>query len=380
MGGQFLGRRGPKPEPYRRPERPGEWWIRWTEPGPDGKPVRRTRCAGKDKAAAQRLLDGKLADLERRRLGFGRKVTLASFAATDLAPVLRARLRPRSYEAVAARVLTAAAHFGDRPVGGITRQDAEGFLGSLDVAPLTVRNYRAALAVAWKVAIDRKAAHDNPWRGVSVPRAQERAVPFLDESQLRRVYAAMPADLRPLVVLLGETALRLGEGLGLRWEDVAGNLSRVTIRRSKTGKSREVPLTVEAQAVLREMRRGADRTGLVFPGLHRTGHPDILHPTQRAHWRKAVTRCGHGSLRVNDLRHARASLLVRAGVPVPTVSRWLGHSTPALVLTRYGMHAPANELDLALERLATARAAPRPKRRRSAGTASGAGSRRGRRR
>lgn len=370
-----MGRRGPQAEPFRRPDRPGEWWIRWSEAGPDGKPRRRKQAAGKDRDAAKRLLRSIVEDVERRRLGVGRAVTLSSFAARDLAPVLKARLRPRSYAVVAQRVLAAAAHFKDRSVASIGRKDAEEYLATLKLAPLTIRNYRAALSVAWKLALERGAAHENPWSGLPVPRASERPVPYLSEADLGRIYAAVPIDLRPLVVLLGETGLRLGEALGLRWEDVPADLSRVTVRHSKTGRTRTVPLTETARAVLRAQRSGADPADLVLPGI---GEDGILPTAPRLAWKAAVKHCGHASLRVHDLRHARASLLVRAGVPVPTVSRWLGHSTPALVLARYGTHAPENELDQALARLESSRRTGRARRARSGDSASRSGARRGR--
>lgn len=60
-----------------------------------------------------------------------------------------------------------------------------------------------------------------------------------------------PGPMPDLVLVLYETGLRLGEALGLTWADVAEG--SVTVRRSKNGGTRLVPLTPAAQkAVLRQ--------------------------------------------------------------------------------------------------------------------------------
>lgn len=333
-------------EPYLRSDRPG-WWIRWRELGPDGKSRRRKMYAGKDLETARALLARKQANEFARRIGASRSVTLAEFAAAELFPVVRARLRPKSFEAFSGRVVLAGEYFGATPIDAIGRVEATAYLSQLDVAPMTVRNYRTALNVTWKLAIERLAARENPWRDIQLPRAQDRPVPYLSEADLQRIYEAQPPHLAALVRFLGETGARLGEALALRWEDVATDGKRFTIRASKTGRTRVVPLTEEAR---RAIGKRADAGARVFANFH-----GAMPRAWRDHWRAAVTKVGHPTLRLHDLRHACASLLVRAGTPIPSVSRWLGHSTPALVLTRYGHHAPANELDDALARRERAR-------------------------
>jgi integrase len=40
-------------------------------------------------------------------------------------------------------------------------------------------------------------------------------------------------------------------------------------------------------------------------------------------------------MRLHDLRHIHATLLLKAGVPVPVVAAWLGHADPAITLRVY---------------------------------------------
>ena len=40
-------------------------------------------------------------------------------------------------------------------------------------------------------------------------------------------------------------------------------------------------------------------------------------------------------VRFHDLRHTAATLAIKQGIPVPTVSKMLGHSDPAMTLRQY---------------------------------------------
>ena len=71
-------------------------------------------------------------------------------------------------------------------------------------------------------------------------------------------------------------------------------------------------------------------------------------------FKAAAAKIGYPNLRPHDLRHQAAVNLVRAGVPLPDVARWLGHSPNSLMVTmRYAQHAPGNAAETALALLET---------------------------
>ncbi len=59
-------------------------------------------------------------------------------------------------------------------------------------------------------------------------------------------------------------------------------------------------------------------------------------------------------IRLHDLRHTHATLMIAAGVPVKVVSERLGHSTPAFTMTVYQHVLPAMQRE-AVQNLANAK-------------------------
>ena len=53
------------------------------------------------------------------------------------------------------------------------------------------------------------------------------------------------------------------------------------------------------------------------------------------------------TIRLHDLRHTHATILLKAGVPVKVVSERLGHSSPAFTMTVYQHVLPGMQADAA---------------------------------
>lgn len=169
--------------------------------------------------------------------------------------------------------------------------------------------------------------------------------------QLRTFLAATRDDrLGPLWLLAATTGMRRGELCGLRWEDVDLGAGLLTVRhtrvmvhgiaRDSTPKTaagvREVALDAGTVAALREQRarQKADRLAAP-PGMwdgqghvfsDELGRPLIPEYVTKAFVR-AVRRAGLPKIRLHDLRHSYATLLLDEGVPLKVVADRLGHST-----------------------------------------------------
>lgn len=210
-----------------------------------------------------------------------------------------------------------------------------------ELSPKTVNNHLTVLRKLLSVALE--------WGLIDlVPPVKWLKVPpqkfdFLSFEEAERLVNAADREWRTAILVGLRTGLRLGEIMGLRWEDmdlVTGRLvvnrtvSRGRVGSPKNGRTREVPLGLDVFRSLKEHRHL--KGDVVFPGpggrlLHRN---ETKHPL----WR-ACRRAGLRSIGWHVLRHSFASHLVMRGAPIRGVQELLGHSTIEMTM-RYAHLSP----------------------------------------
>ena len=202
-------------------------------------------------------------------------------------------------------------------------------------------------------AIERGHLDTNPARAVE--RNPRRVLTrFLSREEIARLHRVLDRQIRQsrceqadIVRLLLLTGCRRSEILRLRWSEV--DRDRLVLADGKTG-PRIVPLNTQARRILERRPRGA--SPFVFPSPRNPARP---RSRNLAFWYRARREAGIEDVRLHDLRHTHASQAVLNGVPVPVVSRLLGHSDVRTTL-RYA-HLGDREIEDAAERVGQAIAA-----------------------
>ena len=187
----------------------------------------------------------------------------------------------------------------------------------------------------------------DPARGVRRNR-RPALTRFLSREEVACLHSVLDAQTRPgsreqadIVRLLLLTGCRRGEITGLRWSEVHDDM--LALADSKTG-PRTVPLGSGARAILdRQPRNGSP---FVFPSPRDSARPRGPH---LPFWYRVRREAGIEDVRLHDLRHTMASHAVMNGVPVPVVSRLLGHSDVRMTL-RYA-HLADRDIEAAAERV-----------------------------
>ncbi len=190
----------------------------------------------------------------------------------------------------------------------------------------------------------------NPARGIR-RNPRPRRTRFLTRAEIERLHQALDAhggrgsgaQQADIIRLLLLTGCRKGELVNLRWPEVRDD--RLVLADSKTG-PRAVYLSAEARAILARQPRAGK---YVFPS--RTD-PHASRSAELSLWRKVRRSAGIADVRLHDLRHTFASHAVMAGVPLPVVSRLLGHAQLRMTL-RYA-HVSDRETEAAAERIGSA--------------------------
>jgi integrase len=221
------------------------------------------------------------------------------------------------------------------PVAGVAPHFLREFCNSMLEEGLTgdtVRLEMALLRNLFNRAIDEWGwtTISNPLKGFKLPRRNPARDRRLTAAEEVRLAAALQEGchewLGPYIALAIETAMRRGELLlGTTWNEVNFDERYITLRDTKNGSGRRVPLTRRAVEILRALPRqeGEPR---VFPIT-----PNAL----KCAWTRVCKRAGIEGLRVHDLRHESLSRHAkRLGGNAFLLKKVSGHKTLQM-LDRY---------------------------------------------
>jgi integrase len=201
------------------------------------------------------------------------------------------------------------------------------------ITPATVNRYHASLSIALSKAVNEWGwLEDNPLRKVGKLREPKGRDRFLSDDERDALLKACKSSsnryLYTIVVLAISTAARRGELLGLRWRDIDLKQGIMSLRVTKNGDPRSVPLrnlALELIGQLGKVRR--IDSDLVFPS-----DKDPQKPIEfRDPWNRAVKQAGLRNFRFHDLRHTAASYLAMSGASAVELAAVLGHRTLQMV-------------------------------------------------
>jgi integrase len=240
----------------------------------------------------------------------------------------------------------------------------------------TVQYIHTTLHKALKDAVSDGLIPRNLAEGIRPPRPMKKEITPLSPKQARAFFAAAHEDrFEGLYVLAVHCGLREGELLGLKWDDVDLETGMLRVRRTlsqprsgyvfeppKNGKGRSIKLTQAATEALKgHLERQLEEIdgsgdyyqdqGLIFPS--RKGTPmNATNLTTRS-FKPLLKRAGLPNIRLHDLRHTCATLMLCEGVHIKLVQELLGHATISITLDTYSHLLPGmgDETAWAMDRI-----------------------------
>ena len=167
---------------------------------------------------------------------------------------------------------------------------------------------------------------------------------------------------RPFFCTLYFTGCRRGECLALMWKDIDLNARTIRISKSATNKTKGAPYkitdpkndsshrTIPIPSYLCDELSEYKRT---LPDEHQAptafafGGSRPLPTTSIGNaFSKAISKSGVKPIRVHDLRHSCASLMISRGVSIVAVSKHLGHATVKQTLETYTHLLPDDQAQM----------------------------------
>ena len=218
-------------------------------------------------------------------------------------------------------------------------------------APRTVRYAHTTLSKALTQAVDWDLVPKNVASRAKLPKQKRKKRETLSAENVGAFFSAASEDrFGALYVLAVTSGLRPGELLALKWEDVDLEAAALSVRRSvsedeggpvireetKTSAGRRLELLPVAVEALKKHRlrqneerlryRGLWRDlGLVFPST--IGTIMCRNNLHRRSYKPLLKKSGLPDIRLYDLRHTFATLMVENREQLKLVSEMLGHAS-----------------------------------------------------
>ncbi len=305
-------------------ERHGNGWRgRWWE---DGR--RRSTRVVERKGEARRLLQLELLRLEhpeqyRPLVSFG-ELCDRFFAVYQAAPGTVAKNRTL--------LGLALAEWRDVPAGDLSGEVISRWLAQRGRKASYRHGLMMVLRQVYSFGQRNRLVDHNPALDVRVPkpRRSDALRPFESWSEVERLAAEL-GRWGPMVIFAVDSGARPGEVTALEHKHIDGN--RVYLPGTKTERSRRVVhLTDRGVEALRSFPR-AIATPLVF---HNHGQPLVWHHWRKSYWHAALDLAGLDRRSPYQLRHTFAYWSLRAGVPISTLAREMGHASVNLTFATYG--------------------------------------------
>jgi integrase len=197
----------------------------------------------------------------------------------------------------------------------------------------------------------------NPMDRIEPPRYRASRPNLPNTDQIRKFLSSIVGHRwEPWITVAVHSGIRFGEQAALRWTDIDFDSSTIQVERSGQHISGEwvesIPKTSAGNRIIRLPQPAIDalrrqeqfvthwrqkanhlqNMDLVFPG--RLGQPLAQNTVGKA-IKRLLVQNGLPPLSPHKLRHVGASVLLSQGIPLPVVSRRLGHANTNITATIY---------------------------------------------
>jgi len=206
--------------------------------------------------------------------------------------------------------------------------------------PASVNRDLACLSKILSMAFDNELIDSNPMRRVRLLKespSRERFITADEEKKLFKQLTGRRDHIRSVVTIALNTGMRRGEILGLQWEHVNFLARTIFIAKSKTGRTRTIPMNDIVFKELTALKQDAGPKEFVFSNSRTGVNIDSI----KTGWRNACEDAGLVNLRFHDTRHTFATRLRANGVHEWDIRDLLGHASVRMTSV-YTHQTPAN--------------------------------------
>ncbi len=343
--------------------------------------------AGSDREA-ERLLAKFITEIDSGDFSQPSKVTFNEFVKRWLRDYSEVELAPKTIvwykQLLEARILPV---FGDKKLDKIKPVDLIAFYSSLrtkhkyfklygdgkreeltsqGLSDKTIHHHHGIICAIFEKAIKWQILKGiNPAHHVDAPKVERKKANCYDLDQTTAMLKALEKEElkhRIAIMLALTTGARLGEIMGLEWQDIDTQAKTLEIRQAsqylpgkgvflkdpKTETSkRKMSVHSSLLSLLEAYKADQQEKGFLCADNNRlfvTWDGKPMHPGSMSKWfPKFLTRNKLPRLKFHELRHTNATFLISQGIDVQTVAGRLGHSTSVTTQNIYSHYLQSKD-------------------------------------
>jgi integrase len=248
-------------------------------------------------------------------------------------------------------------HFGNKPVGEISKADILAFRTKLSGMPgrvgekLSNKRINGILAPLRQILNDAADRHGfvSPTASLRPLRVRKTDVEPFTLDQVQQILAAVRGDYRDYFTTRFLTGMRTGEAHGLKWKYVDFEHRLILIRETfvlgedeytKTdGSQRDIQMNqVVYEALMRQFEATGKLSDYVF--CNREGNPLDNDNFNDRVWAPLLRHLGLKHRRPYQMRHTAATLWLASGEAPEWIARQLGHTSTEMLFRVYSRFVP----------------------------------------
>lgn len=250
-------------------------------------------------------------------------------------------------------------------------QDFINYLYKQRLKGSTIAHYTSNMNTALKEAVIAEIIPSNPMDRIESVKKEVYIPEFYTDNELLDLIEVIKAQDLELPLTLGIIyGLRREEILGLTWNAIDFNNKSITIRKTvgrgkydgvtqflikdipkNKSSYRTLPMFDFIADLLKKYKEKYKQNEKIFGSTYITDYKDFICLMDNGElvkpdyvdrtFSRILKENGFRHIRLHDLRHSCATLLLRNGVPLPEIQKWLGHSN--IVTTQRYSHLDQND-------------------------------------
>ncbi|MDQ1340967.1 MAG: integrase [Campylobacterota bacterium] len=249
--------------------------------------------------------------------------------------------------------------FGESDITNIKVSDVRKWVNTLlkTLKVKTVENYIIVLNGIFHEALYDEAIDKNPMIHIKLPSREKVDIEPFSQDEVGLMLKNTNSDFQNMIAVLAYTGVRVGECLGLKWDDINWNSREIYIQRTRNAKGEMKPKTKESvrlipifASLIPFLQNQYTKTGMrsEYVFVTQFGEPYFTSNKIMIYkWTPLLKSLGLKHRRLYDLRHTFATNMLNSGnFTAMQIAKWLGHTNTQMLFTKYARYIKSEQYQI----------------------------------